>query len=207
MSIDHRHMITQTGFRDISAYENGVRQLQESGRWVDRPMEVTIETYAFCNAACTFCPYPDLDRQGVKMPDELFKKIVDDLAGAGKPDVPIMSLSRVNEPFLDTRYFDFCDYIAARLPDTRLRHFTNVTPLNDRKLDLLLELKNTASVKISFNDHRPAEYEKTMSLDFDRAYRNARSFRDRAKKGVVPFPVRMGRVGDEPKRTRSSSSG
>ena len=189
-------MIDRSGFRDPLAYGEAVRQLQESGQWRDRPMEVTIETYALCNAACTFCPYPDLDRQGVKMPDGLFRKIVDDLVSGGPPLPPIMSLSRVNEPFLDTRYFEFCDYIAVRLPDTRLRHFTNVTPLGATMLDRLLGLENTASVKISFNDHRPVEYERTMSLDFDRAYRNARGFHDRAERGEVPFPVRMGRVGD-----------
>jgi hypothetical protein len=159
-------------------------------------MEVTIETFALCNAACTFCPYPALDRRGVRMPETLFRKIVDDLASGGGPEPPIMSLSRVNEPFLDTRYFEFCDYIAARLQDTRLRHFTNATPLSETMLDRLLELKNTASIKLSFNDHRPLEYERTMALDFELAFRNARGLHARAERGELSFPVRMGRVGD-----------
>ena len=46
---------------------------------LDYPQEVHIETLAICNAACTFCPYPTMDRQGDRMSDELIDKIIDDL--------------------------------------------------------------------------------------------------------------------------------
>jgi hypothetical protein len=36
---------------------------------MDFPTEVTIETQAICNAACTFCTYPTMERKGNKMPD------------------------------------------------------------------------------------------------------------------------------------------
>src|SRR5262249_27338104 len=32
--------------------------------YLDYPQEVHIETLAMCNATCTFCPYPTMDRQG-----------------------------------------------------------------------------------------------------------------------------------------------
>src|SRR6266568_9089325 len=37
--------------------------------YLDYPQEVHIETFAYCNAKCTFCPYPTMERQGDKMPD------------------------------------------------------------------------------------------------------------------------------------------
>ena len=113
----------------------------------------------------------------------LFEKIVDDLANDPGPDVPIMALSRVNEPFLDPRLFGFARYVTARLPETRLRYFTNATPMTDAVLDELLALENTASIKISLNDHRPTEYEKTMSLPFHRAHESARRLHRRASTG------------------------
>ena len=47
--------------------------------YLDYPQEVHIETLALCNAKCSFCPYPTMDRQGDRMPDELIDKIIDDL--------------------------------------------------------------------------------------------------------------------------------
>ena len=47
--------------------------------YLDWPKEVSIETFAKCNAACTFCPYTTLDRIGTKMPDELIERIIDEL--------------------------------------------------------------------------------------------------------------------------------
>ena len=32
-------------------------------RCIDYPAIVSIETYAYCNAACNFCPYPNLTRK------------------------------------------------------------------------------------------------------------------------------------------------
>ena len=43
--------------------------------YLDYPQEVHIETLALCNAKCSFCPYPTMDRQGDRMPDELIDKI------------------------------------------------------------------------------------------------------------------------------------
>ena len=182
--------------KQMEGYATQMQALQASNQWLDFPRAVSIETYSLCNAACTFCPYPDLERKGERMSEALFQKIVDDVAAAQGPTLPRMILHRVNEPFLDTRLFDFCRYIAHKLPDTVIDHTTNLTPLNEKNLDALLDLGNTGSLKISFNDHRPDEYQKTMALPFEKTYQHARLLHDRMAAGEVPFPVSMGRVAD-----------
>lgn len=194
--MDQQEVLVNRAMRQMESYETRIRALQASHQWLDFPSTVSIETYALCNAACTFCPYPNLERKGERMPTALFTKIIDELAGAEGPGLPVVVLHRVNEPFLDNRYFDFCRYIADKLPGTLVNHTTNLTPLNDRNLDALLELDNNGTLKISFNDHRPEEYQKTMQLPFEKTYKNARRLHDRMAAGEVPFSVSMARVGD-----------
>ena len=59
---------------DFRDYQLGVERKRLSP-YLDYPREVTIETLALCNAACEFCPYPDLERQGTRMSDALVEKI------------------------------------------------------------------------------------------------------------------------------------
>ena len=48
--------------RTVEEYRNQVTALRQ--QYLDYPSFVTIETQALCNAACDFCPYPVLQRQG-----------------------------------------------------------------------------------------------------------------------------------------------
>jgi hypothetical protein len=53
-------------FNQIETYVDSLR----SSRYLDYPLIVQIETIALCNAACTFCQYPDLGRKGDKLSDQ-----------------------------------------------------------------------------------------------------------------------------------------
>ena len=64
---------------DLAQYQDGVAKLRRSP-YMQYPAHVHLETMAVCNAACEFCPYPSLERQGTKMSDALIKKVVGDLA-------------------------------------------------------------------------------------------------------------------------------
>ena len=76
------------------------------------PAHVHMETMALCNASCSFCPYPSLERKGATMPTALIEKIIDDLTSIPR-SVPFqLSPFKVNEPFLDRRLFyvlDLCN--------------------------------------------------------------------------------------------------
>ena len=47
--------------------------------YMDQPGEVSIETLSLCNARCTFCPYPTLERKGERMSDEMLTRIIDEM--------------------------------------------------------------------------------------------------------------------------------
>ncbi|NEP77967.1 MAG: tetratricopeptide repeat protein [Okeania sp. SIO3B3] len=196
------HTISQTLISDkvyfdkVKSYQNSYETIVENGKWIDHPFYVSIETFSSCNAACNFCPYPSLERQGTKMSENLFEKIVNELSSREGYALPLINLSRVNEPFLDKRIFDFINFVNSKLPKTKIQYFTNASVLDDKKLEKLLSTKNTNFLKISFNDYRPKEYEEVMRIPFDRTYRNVKHIHDRKLAGDVNFSVRLGRVGD-----------
>jgi hypothetical protein len=164
--------------------------------YMDWPAHVHIETYATCNAACSFCPYPGLERQGAKMPDELIAKILDDLS-AIPADVPLqISPFKVNEPFLDSRLFDILKAINAKLPNASITLTTNATPLNEENLARLEKVQNVGDLWVSFNDHRAAEYEKVMRLPYARTIARLDALHRHKAGGLLPFNVVLSRVGD-----------
>jgi hypothetical protein len=54
--------------------------LQWRALHMDYPRDIQLETVGRCNANCTFCPHEGLDRKFDEMSDELFNKIVDEVA-------------------------------------------------------------------------------------------------------------------------------
>lgn len=168
----------------------------ESRNCVDYPSAVSIETYAKCNAACDFCPYPTLDRIGEKMSTELVHKIIDELASVPGRRPKNLMFVRVNEPFLDKRMISFMQYVAEKLPGCPCPQTTNGTPLTDKLVDQLCELPNMPWLKISFNDHDPERYKETMKLNFERTVKPIDRLHDRMKSNEIPFKVHVGRVGN-----------
>ena len=62
-----------------------------------------METRSKCNAFCSFCPASVTSdkRKDVYMPDELIKKIIEELSELDYPNR--LSFYNNNEPFLDKR--------------------------------------------------------------------------------------------------------
>lgn len=163
---------------------------------IDFPAHVHLETLARCNASCHFCPYPSLERKGAKMDDALLAKIVDDLADIPRLHRFQLSLMKVNEPFLDVRLFDVIDFCSRRLPHASITLTSNASPITARTLDRLATYRNIGYLWISLNDHREAEYEKTMGLPYRRTLeRLAMIHRYKAEK-KINFRVVLSRVGD-----------
>jgi hypothetical protein len=161
-------------------------------RYLDWPLEVSIETLAKCNAACVFCPYPTLDRQGEKMPDEMLDRIVEELKDHPHPF--IVSPFKVNEPFLDKRLLPFCRKVMAELPNAMLRLFSNGSALTGKNLCEVDQLERVYHLWISLNTHDPAEYKRVMSLDFDRTTANLDSLHVMKEHGAFRHPVVLSKV-------------
>ena len=124
-------------------------------RCIDYPAIVSIETYAYCNAACNFCPYPNLTRKGDMMPDVLVEKLISDFEAIPVSHPFEINLSRVNEPFLDQRIFDIAARINERLQNASLVFFSNGTPLNKKNIEKLSKLKRISRLNISLNEYQP----------------------------------------------------
>lgn len=180
----------------LNGYRDQISHHHANQRWRTYPFLATIETLAKCNAACEFCPYPTLERKGEEMSEALFEKIISDLAEADPRGPMLFTLSRVNEPFLDKRIYDFAGLVETTFPKIRQMHFTNASPLNRTNFDKFLKLKSTTLLKISFNDHRKDDYERVMGIPFDRTLANVTEIHARKAAGEFAFPVRIGRVGD-----------
>ncbi len=158
--------------------------------FMDFPHEVSLETQALCNAACTFCPYPTIERKGVKMADDLVNKLVDEMVSWQRP--LYFSPFKLNEPLLDPRTIPICERINKEAPRIRLRLFTNGSPLTQAKIDAIAKLKNVEHLWVSLNEHRPEEYEKLMGLKFEIT---ARRLDDLHAREDFPHPVVLSTVG------------
>lgn len=157
--------------------------------YLDQPWEVSLETQALCNAACEFCPYPTIERKGVKMPDALIGRLVDEMAEWRVPF--FFSPFKLNEPLLDKRLAPLLRRMNIDVPRAVLRVFTNGSPLTQKILEELSEIRQVAHLWISLNSHIPEEYERIMRLPFDRTARKL----DMLHESGFPHPVVVSAVG------------
>jgi hypothetical protein len=166
-------------FEDLSSYYHS------------QPGEVSLETQAVCNAACTFCPYTSLERIGVKMPDALIYRLIDEMAEW--ENAIFFSPFKVSDPLLDVRLYDILSTFNEKVPKSAVRLFTNGSALTGKHIDRIAKVKNLFHLWISLNTHRPVEYEALMGLDFERTARNLDTLHGRD----FPHPVVVSRVGED----------
>lgn len=163
---------------------------------LDWPSFVHLETMALCNAACSFCPYPTMERKGDRMSDALIEKVIGDLEDVPR-EIPFqIAPYKVSEPFLEPRLFDILETVNARLPNAYVSLISNGTALTGRKIDQMLKVSRLVYLNISLNFDNAEEYMAVMKLPFDRTLRRLDELHERKLKGDVPFPVRLTRVAD-----------
>ncbi len=155
---------------------------------LDQPAEVSLETLSLCNAACTFCPYPTLERKGQKMSDDLIDKVIADMAEFENPF--FFSPFKVNEPLLDKRLFDICEKVIATTHAV-VRIFTNGAALTQKKIDGIAGLTRVMHLWVSLNSHEKDEYEALMGMPFDRTALRLDNLHDQA----FPHQVVLSTVG------------
>lgn len=164
-------------------------------QYLDQPWEVSLETFAKCNAACTFCPYPTLDRIGTKLPDALMWRLVDEMS---EWTIPFgFCPFKVNEPLLDKLLMPLLERVEAQTI-AGIRVFTNGHALNWGWLEDLNRLDRLKVLWVSLNSHEPDVYAKLMSLPFDRVAKNL----DVLHESDFVHPVVVSRVGLDPKFER-----
>lgn len=140
-------------------------------RFTDYPRVVSIETLVRCNATCSFCPYPTSDRQGDRMEDALFYKIIDDLSEMPPTHRLNFTLARINEPLLDKRLRAFSDYVKEKVPGATHMFWSNGTLLNPGAYEWMAEFPK-ATLHISLNSVDPVAHKAMMGISFDKVIRN-----------------------------------
>jgi len=166
-------------------------------RYAQQPHEVSIETLALCNAACTFCPYPTLARKGTLLSTVVIYDLLEQMKSWSEPF--FISPFKVNEPLLDSRLQEICERIESTIPRARLRLFTNGQPLTERHLEWISRLNRLEHLWVSLNSTDPQEYGELMKCSFSMVADKLDELHRRVVAGSFKHPVVLSRVmqGDE----------
>lgn len=102
-----------------------------------QPLIVNIETINRCNSTCAFCTANKNaeKRPFMKMDEELFKHIIDDLAAWDYKGH--LTLYGNNEPWLDTRIVELHKYAREKLPNAFIFMSTNGLILKREHVDAI----------------------------------------------------------------------
>lgn len=181
-----------------TAHAAGVAGLRAS-RCVDYPTAVHIETLALCNAACSFCQYPALERKGDKLPGEWIINILIQLA-EWLPSDHAFSLifSGVSEPLLDKRLPDVIAEANELLPKASVHINTNGSALNEPRLWALLKHK-IGALSVSLNHWDCIEWQRIMGLspeNYIHTMSAIRMLEEHRARGEIRFPLGLTRAGD-----------
>lgn len=181
--------------RLFSLYQSNLDALRKSP-YVDYPLYVSLETRTICNASCSFCPYPGLDRIGTEMSDDLVDKVIRELADIPRHVEFRIAPFKVSDPFTEPRLFPIIEKINRQLPNASIDLYSNGASLTPGKLEQLKQIKNFQFLNISLNEHRPEVYEKLMGLKFDRTVARLEMLHTELVAQRLPFGVVVSKVCD-----------
>ena len=147
------------------------------------PPLVHIETTNVCNARCTMCSYPIMERRKGYMTDELFAKVLRDCADMGVKDV---NLQFLGEPLLDRKIGERIR--AAKEFGFRVQMVTNASLLDESMSSQLLA-SGLDELKISMDGFTEKTYEDIrIGLKFERVRRNILGFLELSSRFNGPKP-------------------
>lgn len=163
--------------------------------YLTQPHEISFETLALCNAACSFCPYPTLKRKGAKLSMDLITHLIGQMKSWTQPFY--VTPFKVNEPLLDGRLAEICAGIESELPLATIRLFTNGSPLTAHHIEWIGKLKSLDpqfGLWISLNSCDPIEYGELMKLSYAITQGRLDRLHDAVVNGVFPHQVTVSRV-------------
>jgi radical SAM protein with 4Fe4S-binding SPASM domain len=144
---------------------------RQMARLEKRPPFVHIETTNVCNARCTMCSYPIMQRQKGYMSDEIYAKTLEDCVDLGVRDV---NLQFLGEPLLDRK---ICERVrAAKQSGFRVQMVTNASTL-DESMGRGLLAAGLDELRISMDGFAESTYEGIrVGLKFERVKQNILGF-------------------------------
>ncbi len=139
------------------------------------PRGIYIEATNICNAKCTFCAYPLMERPKQTMPIDVFQRIVDEYIELGGKYVGLTPI--VGDPFVDPYLFERLDYLD-RCPEIAGFHFyTNAILMKPKIIEKLLKYEQKLKIFVSWGGFDRQTYKEIMGVDyFDLVQRNIEAF-------------------------------
>jgi len=151
----------------------------------DSPAILMIQTVSMCNAACTCCPYPELNRTKAiphgMMSDELFDRIVDD---ARHFDLKRVSPYLNNEPFLDPKFASRLEKLKTAFPRAVLHVSTNGSRLEPELWKLVANSINKLHISAQGGVTDRTAFERNfLKMDYEKYVANVSGFLTMVAKG------------------------
>lgn len=149
------------------------------------PKYIMIQTSSVCNAACSFCPYPEtkhLVPQGV-MSEELFAKVTDECKNY--PHIERIMPYLMNEPLTDKQIANRINIIKNNNPKAWVHFLSNAALLDAKMTDKILD-SELDQICFSVYGINPDAYGKVMGLDFNKVLNNILHFKKEADKRGKP---------------------
>nr|MEE4266975.1 radical SAM/SPASM domain-containing protein [Candidatus Krumholzibacteria bacterium] len=148
----------------------------QSARWTmpyaQRPRYIQMETVTKCNAKCEFCPQNEIMRDPARMPEDTWKKIVDDTRGWGITYRPFLT----NEPFVDNRMPEIVRYIKDNDPTATVEFNTNGELVTEKLGAALLEA-GVDIMRFSIDGLSRETYEPSrLGVNYDRVMERTQRF-------------------------------
>ncbi|MBI5921849.1 MAG: radical SAM protein [Betaproteobacteria bacterium] len=157
------------------------------------PSMVHLETFAACNATCSFCVYPDIRRKGTRMSDDLIDKVIADLTAITKPFTFLPF--KLSDPFMEPRLARVLKKVNFTLPLARIEIVTNGNLMTAEKLKEVAAIGNICKLVVSLNYCQADIYRRMMGLDFDRTLQRLDILHRMKIDGEIYFTVMLRRFG------------
>lgn len=102
---------------------------------------VTIETASVCNLRCSFCPYPDSEKENKLMTIETFKEILNKLKAFPINNYASLTIcpAGLGEPFLNKDIIDMLRLIRGDFPGAKIQIDSNFTVLNGDIIEVIVK--------------------------------------------------------------------
>ena len=152
--------------------------------------ELQIESYAACNMACSFCPYPLKDDKTSKLPKENIQNILSQVDSKDEK-LRYVTFSQFNEPLLDSRLFDNIEY--AQNLGFKVLVVTNGLLLNkERNINELLRLKPLMKISLQVIESEEHKEARGINLELSRYANTIFNFCELAKDKKINITIDLG---------------
>jgi radical SAM protein with 4Fe4S-binding SPASM domain len=161
-----------------------------------RPYELHLELTNLCNANCVFCPYQFQEREAQFMPEEVFRKAVDDFAACGGGSVGLTPI--VGDALIHTDFVARVRYLRSLPAIDRIWVTTNGILFDKHGIDEVLA-SGLTSITISTSGFDEESYRRIYrSSAYERFRRNILALVQANQALPEPLTITIGLRTDRP---------